>query len=143
MSTAPLGEATQLWLLWKRTHERVRAEVISRTTVPADVSDPELNVLVTLYQTGGSLRQSELARELRWDRTRLSHLLTRMSRRGYIHRLKGVSGISVEILPQGTELIETAAPGLEAAVQQHLIDQLGDVDAHALRALLQRLDTSD
>ncbi|WP_201295055.1 MULTISPECIES: MarR family winged helix-turn-helix transcriptional regulator [unclassified Nocardiopsis] len=121
-------------------HETIRAEVISLTTVPADVSDPELSVLVTLYQARQPVRQSELARALRWDRTRLSHLLTRMSRRGYIERIKSSSGVDVAPLPAGIHLIESAAPELEAAVQQHLVDRLGDSDADTLRSFLERLN---
>lgn len=140
MSTRTIGDATQLWLLWKRTHERVKAEVVARTTVPADISDPELSVLVTLYRSGRPRRQSDLARDLRWDRTRLSHLLTRMGRRGYVQRHREARGMAVELLPAGVALIETAAPGLESAVQQHLVDRLGSADARTLRTLLERLD---
>lgn len=143
MSTPDLGEATQLWLLWKRTHERVRTEVIARTTVPSDVSEPELSVLAALYQSAGQRRQSDLARELRWDRTRLSHLLTRMTRRGYVQRTKEGAGMTVELLPGGVELIEAAAPGLEVALQQYLVDRLGSRDARTLRSFLERLDNSD
>lgn len=140
MSTSPLGEATRLWLLWKRTHEHLKAEVVSLTTVPTDISDPELSVLVTLYQAGRPRRQSDLARELRWDRTRLSHLLTRMTKKSYVRRLREADGVAVELLPAGVALIETAAPDLESAVQQHLVDRLGSADARMLRTLLERLD---
>lgn len=144
MSTRmPLGEATQLWLVWKRAHEKVRAEVISRTTVPVDISDPELSVLVTLFQSAAPVRQSELARQLRWDRTRLSHLLTRMTGRGYIERIKASSGVDIALLPAGTNIIESAAPGLETAVQQLIVDRLGAEDASTLRLLLERLDRAE
>lgn len=144
MSTRlPLGEAIQLWLVWKRAHEKVRTDVISRTTAPIDISDPELSVLVTLYQSPTPVRQSELARQLRWDRTRLSHLLTRMTGRGYIERVKASSGVDIALLPAGTDIIEDAAPGLEAAVQELIVDRLGTDDANTLRLLLERLDRAD
>ncbi|HLS72986.1 MAG TPA: MarR family transcriptional regulator [Actinomycetaceae bacterium] len=121
----------------------MRTEVIARTTVPSDVSEPELSVLAALYQSAGQRRQSDLARELRWDRTRLSHLLTRMTRRGYVQRTKEGAGMTVELLPGGVELIEAAAPGLEVALQQYLVDRLGSRDARTLRTFLERLDNSD
>lgn len=144
MSTrAPLGDATRVWLLWKRTHEKIRGEIVSRTIVPGDISDPELGVLVTLYQSGAAVRQSELARQLRWDRTRLSHLLTRMSGRGYIERVKSSTGVDVALLPAGAAIIENAAPDLEVAAQQLIVDRLGSEDANTLRLLLERLDRAE
>ena len=140
MSTrSRVGEATQLWLLWKRAHEAVRTTVVSHTTVPADVSEPELSVLAWLYQSEGRSRQSEIAKGLRWDRTRLSHLLTRMEKRGYIDRTKERSGVVVALATAGEEMIEAAAPGLEEIAQQRIVDRLGEADARKLGSLLTRL----
>lgn len=140
MSTFAPGEATRIWLLWKRAHETIRTEVISRALVPGDLSDPELSVLVALSQSAAPVRQSELAQRLRWDRTRLSHLLTRMARRGYVERRRGSTGVDIALLPAGADIIESAAPGLESAVRQLIVDRLGQKDAETLRILLERLD---
>jgi len=139
MSTVRPGEATDLWLRWKRAHEAVRAAVVAETTAASGVSEPELSVLVYLHESGGSMRQNALAATLGWDRTRLSHLLTRMSDRDYVTRDKVSNGVEVMLLPGGRRMIEATLPTLESAARRHLLDQLGPDGAKTLKALTDRL----
>ncbi|MEU6797456.1 MarR family winged helix-turn-helix transcriptional regulator [Nonomuraea wenchangensis] len=139
MSTAGPGEATELWLRWKRAHEQIRAAVVAETTAASGVSEPELSVLVCLHESGGSLRQNALAAALGWDRTRLSHLLTRMTDRGYVARDKVPNGVEVALRPPGRDVVEATLPALETAARRHLLDRLGPDDARTLRALVDRL----
>ncbi|MEV4285675.1 MarR family transcriptional regulator [Nonomuraea bangladeshensis] len=139
MSTVGPGEATELWLRWKRAHETVRAAVVAETTAASGVSEPELSVLVCLHESGGNLRQNALAASLGWDRTRLSHLLTRMTDRGYVARDKVPNGMEVALCPQGRQVLDATLPTLETATRRHLLDRLGPDDAKALKALVDRL----
>ncbi|AQZ64700.1 Transcriptional regulator, MarR family [[Actinomadura] parvosata subsp. kistnae] len=139
MSTVGPGAATELWLRWKRAHEMVRTAVIAETTAASGLSEPELGVLVCLHESGGSLRQNALAATLGWDRTRLSHLLTRMGERGYVARDKVPNGVEVTLSPAGRHLIDATLPALETATRRHLLDRLGPDDAKTLRTLVDRL----
>lgn len=139
MSTVGGGEATELWLRWKRAYETVRANVVAETTAASGVSEAELSVLVALHESGGSLRQNALAAALGWDRTRLSHLLTRMVNRGYVARAKLQNGVEVTLCPEGRHVIDATLPTLETATRRHMLDRLGPDDAKTLRALVDRL----
>jgi DNA-binding MarR family transcriptional regulator len=139
MSTLGPREATELWLRWKRAHETVRAAVVAETTAASGVSEAELGILVCLHECGGSLRQNALATALGWDRTRLSHLLTRMTNRGYVARDKVKNGVEVTLCPAGSQVIDATLPTLEAATRRHLLDRLGPDDAATLKALIDRL----
>ncbi|MEU6740974.1 MarR family winged helix-turn-helix transcriptional regulator [Streptosporangium sandarakinum] len=139
MSTVGPGEGTELWLRWKRAYETVRAAVIAETTAASGVSEPELSVLACLHESGGSLRQNALAAVLGWDRTRLSHLLTRMADRGYVARDKVANGVEVALCPEGRHVIDATLPTLETATRRHLLDRLGPDDARTLKALVDRL----
>ncbi|MEU4508151.1 MarR family winged helix-turn-helix transcriptional regulator [Nonomuraea wenchangensis] len=139
MSTVGSGGATDLWLRWKRAHEKIRAAVIAETTAASGVSEPELSVLVCLHESGGSLRQNALAAALGWDRTRLSHLLTRMTDRGYVARDKVQNGMEVALCPPGRQVLDATLPALETATRRHLLDRLGPDDARTLKALVDRL----
>jgi DNA-binding MarR family transcriptional regulator len=66
--------------------EVVRTAVIADVIAGSDLSEAEMTVLVHLNGAGGSARQNALAASTGWDRTRLSHLLTRMESRGYLAR---------------------------------------------------------
>src|SRR3954468_19996445 len=99
-------EAAALWTLWKRVHEVVRGSVIADVTAVAQVSDSELGVLVHLDMAGGVLRQNALAAAAGWDRTRLSHLLTRMESRGYLARRKVAGGVELVLSESGARMLD-------------------------------------
>ncbi|MEV4569723.1 MarR family transcriptional regulator [Nonomuraea sp. NPDC049419] len=143
MSTVGGSEATELWLRWKRAHELVRAAVVAETTAASGLSEPELSVLVCLHESGGSLRQNALAAALSWDRTRLSHLLTRMADRDYVARDKVPNGMEVTLRPEGRNAINATLPALEKATRRHLLDRLGPDDARTLQAITDRLLSDD
>lgn len=143
MSTVGPGEATELWLLWKRAHETVRAAVVADMTTASGLSEAELSVLVCLYEAGGVLRQNAIATVLGWDRTRLSHQLTRMEKRDYVTRDKVANGVEVALRPEGRRTIEASVPALDASTRRHLQDRLGPDDAKALKAIVERLLSSD
>lgn len=138
MSTDGLS-ATDEWLRWKRANEVVRLAVVGDVSVAAGVSEPELTVLVQLNDAGGTLRQNAIVASTGWDRTRLSHLLTRMEARGYLGRERIRNGVEVTLQPAGRALIDAAQPRLEAAVRRHLLDRLTDEDRRALHQIIDRL----
>lgn len=143
MSTAGPGEATELWLLWKRAYELVRTAVVTDVARSSSLSESELSVLVCLYESGGVLRQNAVAASLGWDRTRLSHQLTRMEKRGYVARTKVANGVEVALLPEGRRTIEASVPALDASTQRHMVDRLGPDGATALKTVVERLLKND
>ncbi|UVS80925.1 MarR family winged helix-turn-helix transcriptional regulator [Actinokineospora sp. UTMC 2448] len=139
MSTSGPAESTELWLLWKRAHELVRAAVVADMTAASGLSEAELSVLVCLHESGGVLRQNAIAAALGWDRTRLSHLLTRMEKRDYLVRGKVANGVEVTLRPAGRRTVEASVPSLNDSTRRHLLDRLGPDDAKALRDIVERL----
>lgn len=143
MSTVAPGEAAELWLLWKRAYETVRTSVIADVSRTSGLSESELSVLVCLYEAGGVLRQNAVAATLGWDRTRLSHQLTRMEKRDYVARSKVANGVEVTLLPEGRRIIEASVPALDASTRRHLLDRLGPDGATALKTVVDRLLSTD
>ncbi len=120
------GESPEssLWFAWKRAHELVRAAVIEEVTAATGLSDPDVGILLRLDVVGGSLRQSEIASALGWDRTRLSHQLTRMEERGLLARRRTPSGVWVEISDAGQRAATAARnPVHAAAFRRHLAER--------------------
>ncbi|RAX45504.1 MarR family transcriptional regulator [Arthrobacter sp. AQ5-06] len=128
-----------MWFQWKRTHELIRLAVVSDVTATAGVSESDLSVLIQLDAASGVSRQNALAAATGWDRTRLSHLLTRMEARGYLTRRKSGPGMEVAISDAGRAALEAAQAPLHAAVERHLLSKLGAEDKAALRTILHRL----
>ncbi|KAB8180921.1 MarR family winged helix-turn-helix transcriptional regulator [Microbispora catharanthi] len=132
------SDPVDFWAAFKRAHEVVRARVIADTAEAAGLSEPDLAILVNLDKAGGALRQSELAASLGWDRTRVSHQLTRMSTRGLVTRERA-GGVIVTLSGTGRAAIAAAHPGLDAAVRRHFTDKLSAQEIETLASVFSRL----
>lgn len=94
----------------------------------SDLSYPDYAVLVALTdRPDGRMRLFELGRDLGWEKSRLSHHISRMADRGLVTREKCESdrrGSFVVITRRGRSAIEAAAPAHVDAVRRLFIDHL-------------------
>jgi DNA-binding MarR family transcriptional regulator len=99
------------------------------------LSLPEYEVLVQLSEAPrGKLRPFQLGLALDWEQSRLSHMLSRMSRRGFVVRQDCAGdrrGAEVALTAAGRAAIESAAPGHVAAVRRLVFDQMDSEQAAA------------
>lgn len=127
---------------------RLTATLSRELAGESELSYPDYTVLVVLTdQPDGRLRAFQLGRELGWEKSRVSHHVSRMAERGLVTRERCASdqrGAFVVITDRGRRLIEAAAPGHVAAVRRHFIDLLTpeqlDVLADITHTVLDRLD---
>jgi DNA-binding MarR family transcriptional regulator len=83
----------------------------------------------------GRVRVLELARFLGWEKSRVSHQLTRMQQRGLIARTNCESdrrGAWIVLTTVGRATVEQAAPKHVDSVRQYLFDALDPADVDAL-----------
>lgn len=101
----------------------------------------ELAVLVTLSEAAcHSLRLRDLCRELDWDRSRVSHQITRMQRRGLVEKTKfegDARGVVVVITDEGLARLEEAAPEHVESVRRLVFDHMTPDQAEVLRSYLE------
>lgn len=140
MSTAG-DEDVELWLAWKRVNETTRARVLADVLAPSPLTEPELTVLVHLDEAGGTLRQNVLASAAGWDRTRLSHLLTRMAGRGYLTRRRLRNGVDVTMTEHGQNTLAATREPLARAVRTHVTTRLSPEQREAIRTITKLLAT--
>lgn len=92
------------------------------------LSATDYTVLAELTRApGGRLRMSELAALLGWEKSRISHHLARMAKRGMTAREECVDdrrGAYVVVTPAGREAIEAAAPRHVEDVRRLFLDHL-------------------
>jgi DNA-binding MarR family transcriptional regulator len=88
----------------------------------------DYDVLVLLTEAvDGRLRVFEIAEDLHWEQSRLSHHLARMQRRGLVSREECTTdrrGAFVVLTGAGRSAIEKAAPTHVATVRQLVFDGL-------------------
>ncbi|KUI45386.1 MarR family transcriptional regulator [Mycobacterium sp. IS-1590] len=99
------------------------------------LSDSDFEILVNLSQAPkGRMRAYELGRATHWEKTRMSHHLSRMEKRGLIRR-EGSTGRYPDIVltDAGRAAIKASAPANAARVRELFIDVLGPKRLTALR----------
>src|SRR5438132_6098934 len=91
---------------------------------------------------GGLLRARDLGSEIGWDRSRLSHHLSRMEKRGLVTReecAEDARGLMVRLTKAGRRAIEEAAPGHVEAVRRYFFDHLSNDEIETMAAAFDRV----
>jgi DNA-binding MarR family transcriptional regulator len=107
-------------------HEDVLDRVGRDIAQAAGLSGAEFGVLSRLAAPGkGEMRQQVLARMMAWDKSRLSHQLTRMQERSLIKRRR-VDGktVLIALTKLGREKLDAARPVHAASVRRNLLSRL-------------------
>ncbi|NNN09489.1 MAG: winged helix-turn-helix transcriptional regulator [Acidimicrobiaceae bacterium] len=109
---------------------------LSRGLAEYGLSYQDYLVLATLSdQPDGRRRVVELSDELGWEKSRLSHHITRMCERGLLTKSPCPSdqrGIFVMLSDSGRTTLENAAPAHVGDVQRYFFDQLSPAQVEAL-----------
>jgi DNA-binding MarR family transcriptional regulator len=126
------GEAST-WRLIQRLSELATGVVEHQIRSAADLSTAEFEVLRCLVAAPDrQLRQNELAALLDWDKSRLSHQLTRMQQRELIERQKSGRVHAVEVTRMGVQKFDLADNAHRGAVRALLQEHLSSAEREAL-----------
>jgi DNA-binding MarR family transcriptional regulator len=92
------------------------------------LSDADYDVLSNVSESAGhSMRLGDLAAHMLWSKSRLSHHVARMERRGLVARQDCPSdgrGAILTLTEAGWQAITTAAPAHVESVRRHFVDLL-------------------
>ena len=140
-----------VWRAYLSATTRLEAHLARRMQADGEISMADFGVLVQLSEAPeGRLRAFELGRALQWEKSRLSHHLTRMEGRGLVTRQDcGTDrrGAFVVLTDAGRAAVEAAAPAhvehVRAAVFDRLTPQQVDALGEACDVLLQGLEPED
>lgn len=131
------------WRSFLRMQAQLTARLGRELQAESDLSIADYDVLVHLTDLeGGRRRILELARELDWEKSRMSHHLARMAKRGLIAREECPAdgrGAFVAITPEGQAAIEAAAPRHVETVRRLVFDALTPEQVAALGAVSDRI----
>ena len=107
------------------------------------MSGGQFGILTILMETPRhSMRQQELADAMRWDRTRLSHQLTRMDGQNWIKRERGDKGVTLVLLTEAGRSAQVhAAPILGKIVRERFFSRLTQAQLDALDGIRRALGT--
>jgi len=131
-------EEWELWGAWTHAQRLLAQEVDAALQRDFGISKAEFSVLMTLHRAPGrDLRVGEIAESLDWEKSRVSHLLTRMENRGLIGRPDGGPGdrrTTVGLTEEGRRTVQKAVRGHGDNIRRHFLDSLTPQQAAAIRA---------
>jgi DNA-binding MarR family transcriptional regulator len=138
------------WRAYLDMNAKLTARLNREMQNASNISIADFSVLVQLSEHAGArMRVLELARAVGWEKSRLSHQLTRMQQRGLIERSncsEDRRGAFIVLTDQGRSTIEDAAPRHVESVRRYLFDQLSAEQVEALgvisAAVVESLDAA-
>lgn len=116
------------WRGYLAMHAQLTSRMHRQLQADSGLSLADFDVLVQLTdRTDARARVLELAEALQWEKSRLSHHLARMQRRGLVTREEcpdDARGAYVVLTGEGRRAIERAAPAHVDTVRDLVFDQL-------------------
>ena len=127
------------WRAYLDMNARLSAQLNREMQEASGLSIADFSVLVQLSEhLDGRMRVLELAKALGWEKSRLSHQLTRMQHRGLVERSncsEDRRGAFIVLTDAGRTAVESAAPRHVEAVRRYLFDEITDEQVDALGAI--------
>ena len=116
------------WRSFLHMHAQLTAQLGRELQSSSNLSISDFSVLVQLSeQPDQRVRILELARALQWEKSRLSHQLTRMQQRGLLERSsckEDRRGAFVVLTDAGRAALDAVAPAHVSSVRRYLFDDL-------------------
>ncbi|SDL65787.1 DNA-binding transcriptional regulator, MarR family [Corynebacterium mycetoides] len=126
-----------LWRLLLAATRKLDRVIDETLQAGSTLSSSEFSVLVALSEAKGhELRLRDLCAQLDWDRSRTSHQVTRMEKRGLLTKCKSpgdARGVLVQLTDEGMERVAQAAPDHVESVRRIVFDHLNPDDVPALQ----------
>ncbi|KMS90156.1 MULTISPECIES: MarR family winged helix-turn-helix transcriptional regulator [Streptomyces] len=131
------------WRSFIRLHDKLRGRLSRSLQAESSVSATDFAVLVELTDVpDGRRRFQELARALEWEKSRMSHHIARMVKRGLVVREECPEdgrGAFVVITDEGRAMIEAAAPRHVEAVRELFLDHVTPAELRTLAQVSERV----
>lgn len=154
MSTTWYGEAmseprwltpdqSEVWAKYRRLRRELQRAQDQQLQRDSGLSAADYALLAPLSESvGGVLRARELGAEVDWERSRLSHQISRMEKRGLVTRepcADDARGSMVRLTGKGREAIEAAAPTHVDTVRRLFFDPLTSDEVRLFGDFLDRI----
>ena len=133
----------RLWESYRDAHRELMRALEARLIANSGLSGADYALLHPLsVAEDGLLRTRDLGRSVGWERSRLSHQVSRMEKRGLVTREECESdarGSMIRLTGLGRKAIEAAAPDHVDAVRGYFLDHLSRAEQDQLGDLLGRV----
>ncbi|MFE2042619.1 MarR family winged helix-turn-helix transcriptional regulator [Streptomyces sp. NPDC059477] len=133
----------EIWAMYRRLGRGLQRAQDQQLQRDSGISAADYALLAPLSESeDGVLRARELGAWVDWERSRLSHQISRMEKRGLVVReacADDARGSMVRLTAKGRETVEGAAPGHVDIVRQLFFGPLDADETKTLGDLLGRI----
>lgn len=132
-----------LWRLILAGMRKIDRVIDDTLQACSDLSSSEFSVLVSLSEAEDqALRLRDLCAGLGWDRSRTSHQITRMERRGLVTKRKSegdARGVIVSLTDEGMRRLRSAAPEHVESVRRVVFDHMTPQQHAQLKTFMEQV----
>ncbi|AKE41668.1 transcriptional regulator, MarR family protein [Corynebacterium kutscheri] len=136
-------EEQSLWRMILGVMRKIERDLDETLQQQSGITSSEYAVLVTLSESeNDTARLRELCDSLDWDRSRVSHQVTRMERRGYVTKNKcdgDARGVNVQMTEEGRKRLMSAAPEHVETVRQLIFDHITEDQIEQLKPFFESI----
>ena len=133
----------RLWQSYRDTYRELMRGLEARLIGNSGLSGADYALLHPLSEAeDGVLRTRDLGKSVGWERSRLSHQVSRMEKRGLVCREECTAdarGSMVRLTDLGRKAVDAAAPDHVAAVRTYFFNRLTADEQAQLTTLLNRI----
>lgn len=136
--------STTEWAAWRsfrRMAEIISGRIVHDITLATGLSSADFMILMELNKgEDGRRRQRDLQAYLEWDKTRISHQLTRMAGRNLVKRYNDAGNVvTIYMTSEGRRHLAAAAPVHSSSVRKHFLDHLSKDELDKIHKLTNKL----
>lgn len=133
----------ELWRDFFVMRRQLELALERRLQADAGISSADFEILSSLQETAGHrLRVGQIGDLIGWEKSRVSHQITRMEQRGLVARTEcdeDARGIWIVLTALGTESVTTAMGDRREAVREYFFDVLSDEEKKVLGTISTRV----
>ena len=139
--TASPAVSTQEWETWRSFRQMRRQLDLAlerQLQEDAGISEPDYSILIMLFESPErQLRANELGAFLGWEKSRVSHQVSRMEKRGLVERREcdtDARGTWISMTPDGRRAVLGAMRQHAASLRQYFFDALTPDELAAIQS---------
>ncbi|MFD6803003.1 MarR family winged helix-turn-helix transcriptional regulator [Streptomyces cyaneofuscatus] len=135
-------EQQAAWDSFIRMQEKLIGRLSRQVQADSRMSPADYIVLAKLTEAGGRMRLTDLAKLVEWEKSRMSHQVGRMAKRGLVAKEDCPDdgrGAFIVATPAGREAIEEAAPVHVEHVRRLFVDALTPEELDTLTRISDRV----
>ena len=134
---APLDERErEVWRAFLMMRRQLELTLERRLQADAGISNADYDILISLFSDKDKrLRAGHIGDLLGWEKSRVSHQLSRMSERGLIERERAAGdarGVWVTLTADGSRAVLAATRDRSEAVREHFFDVVSPEEQQAI-----------